>query len=105
MVRSMFCFRYFFLSIIPMIKAKINVNTAKNFSKFVFANIFPIVFRMKSMRKHHNTMFIVFFVNIGFTKFAFIDKIKIKNKFIIIEIVSKAYISISVVSLPPQAIL
>jgi len=88
-----------------MIKAKTKVTIAKNFSKFVFANIFPIVFRRNSIRKHHSKLFIVLFVNIGFTKLAFMDKIKIKNKFIIIEIVSKAYISISVVSLPPQAIL
>jgi hypothetical protein len=79
------------------------VNMAKNFSKFDFAKILPTVFRINSPKKNHKITFIVLVENLNFTKSIFIKRIHDKNTFISIEILSKTYISLSVVSWPPQA--
>jgi hypothetical protein len=80
------------------------VNIAKNFSKKVFAKMFPIVFRIKMAKKIHNIIFTTWFENLYLTRLPFINKTQDKNTFIRIEMLSKTYISVSFVSLPPQAI-
>jgi hypothetical protein len=81
------------------------VNNANSFSKFVFAKMFPKVFRTNSPKNIHKIILTVLIENLNFTKFPFINKIQDKNTFMSIEIVSNTYISLSFVSLPPQAML
>ena len=79
------------------------VNIANNFSKVVFAKMFPIVFRTKIAKKVHKITFITLSESLYSIMLSFINKIIDKNIFIRIDIVSKTYISASFVSLPPQA--
>lgn len=81
------------------------VSNAKNFSKFVFAKIFPMVLSTKSTKKIHKITFCVLFETLNLVRLTFISNIHERNRFIKIEIDSKIYISVSFVSLPPQAIL
>ena len=69
-----------------------HVNNAKNFSKFVFAKMFPNVFKTNSPKKIHKIISIVLIENLNFTKLPFINKIQDKNTFMSIEIVSNTYI-------------
>lgn len=81
------------------------VNRANNFSKFVLAKRFPTVFSINSAKKIHRIKFTVLLGNLNCTNSPFINRSQERNKFISIEILSNTYISLSFVSLPPQAIL
>ena len=72
--------------------------------QIVAQKMFPIVFRIKMEKKIHNIIFTALFENLYLTRLPFIDITQDKNTLIRIEIVSKTYISVSFVSLPPQVI-
>jgi len=90
---------FFFVKILNKSNANIKVNTEKPFSKFVWANKFPIVFKEKTTMKIQS----VKSINLLFTFLLFNESIHIKNRFKAIEILSKTYISSADLSLPPQA--
>lgn len=78
---------------------------AKNCSKTVLAKMFPMVFKIKTAKKIQRMILMVRLENLNFIKFPFINSIQDRNRFIRIEMDSKTYISLSFVSLPPQAML
>ena len=97
---------YFFcLMIVQINTADSPVKIANSFSKFVFAKKLANVLSTKSPKKIHKMRLRVLFGNLNFTKSPFITKSHDKNTLIRIEILSKTYISLSFVSLPPQAML
>lgn len=84
--------------------AEANVNKAKDFSKYVSAKIFPIVFKPNSIIKIHKMMLTTFCDINAFTYAPLINRIENSKRFISIDIVSKTYISVSFFNLPPQVI-
>jgi hypothetical protein len=93
-----------FLSIIPMSTVKASVRMAKNFSKVVSANKFPIVFSPNRIKKHQRKKLTTFMGMNEERKCPLIKRIITRNKLRTIEILSKTYISASDFSRPPQVI-
>ena len=91
-----------FLEKIKTEKAK--VKRAKNFSKLVLAMIFPIVFKPNSTKKAHKVIFTAFIEISSLMYFPFINRIENSKRLMMIEMLSKTYISVSFFSLPPQVI-
>lgn len=95
----------FFLSLVRIIQIRndeTNVSIAKNFSKFVWAMMFPTVFNANRTKNIHKNIFTIF-SGIKFFKYSpFIKRIEHKRRLIAIEIDSKTYISESFFNLPPQ---
>ena len=86
-------------------RANVSVSNPNSFSKFVSANKLATVFRTNSRRKIHNIISTVLSFSRALIYLPFINKIEIKNRLMVIDIVSNRYICSSFWSRPPQAIL
>jgi len=96
---------YCFLRIFHKSKAEIPVKIENSFSKLVSAKRLPRVLSINRKQKIHRMVFIAFSVKENLTSLPFMSRTSAKKTLTRIEKLSKAYISESLCSFPPQVIL
>ena len=86
------CSLLFAFSIIQIRIEETRVNKAKDFSKYVFAIMFPIVFNPKSIRNIHRVIFTILKEITCFIYPPLISRFNPRKMLIVIDIISKTYI-------------